>query len=134
MVGTLEEMKDDLATVTDYTKNGECSQCCKCCANLLPLSLGEVNRIKRYVKEHNIKENVHKPPIVGKFVDMTCPFRDDVRKICTIYEVRPMICKDFRCDKAAKDIQASKRLYYARRNPVDLRKEIFRNVNVAKSN
>ena len=89
---------------------------------------------KRYVKEHNIKENVHKPPIVGKFVDMTCPFRDDVRKICTMYEVRPMICKDFRCDKAAKDIQASKRLYYARRNPVDLRKEIFRNVNVSKSN
>lgn len=32
MVGTLEEMKDDLATVTDYTKNGECSQCGKCCA------------------------------------------------------------------------------------------------------
>lgn len=31
MVGTLEEMKDDLATVTDYTKNGECSQCGKCC-------------------------------------------------------------------------------------------------------
>ena len=134
MVGTLEEMKDDLATVTDYTKNGECSQCGKCCANLLPLSLGEVNRIKRYVKEHNIKENVHKPPIVGKFVDMTCPFRDDVRKICRIYEVRPMICKDFRCEKAANDIQASKRLYYARRNPVDLRKEIFRNVNVSKSN
>lgn len=34
---------------------------------------------------------------------MTCPFRDNVNRICTIYELRPAICKAFKCDKSSKN-------------------------------
>ena len=57
--------------VTDFTVEGKCSNCGKCCSNTLPLSAGEVKTIKNYIKKHNIKEQRHNY-MVG--TDMTCPF------------------------------------------------------------
>ena len=98
-------MEDNLY---NFTKNGKCSNCGNCCTNLLPMSDKEVSRIKEYIKVNDIKEYKHLVPISNPSVDMTCPFRNDDKKICTIYKVRPEICRQFICDneKRAKHNRA----------------------------
>ena len=44
-------------------------------------------------------------PLATKTIDLTCPFRDDSRRICTIYAARPLICREYRCDKTAEDAE-----------------------------
>ena len=105
MVGTLDQMIADMkAGVFDYTKDGKCSDCGQCCADFLPMSDAEVETIRRYIRKHNIKEQVHRPPTTAPVLDTTCPFRNNEKRRCEIYPVRPMICKDFRCDKPSKEI------------------------------
>lgn len=61
----------------------------------------ELKIIKRYAKRKHIKpvnhENVN--------FDLTCPFRDDEKKVCMIYEVRPFICRTFICNKPQNKIE-----------------------------
>lgn len=79
-------------TCCNFTVNGECSNCGSCCGNILPLSDKEVKRIKTYVKKHRIKAYNNIPNIMNQqLVDMTCPFRDNDKKICTIYDARPWV-------------------------------------------
>ena len=91
--------------VTDFTVNGKCSQCGQCCGDILPLRKDEVEKIKRFVKKHCIKEHRHNA-MVG--ADMTCPFRDEAQKKCTIYPVRPWICQQFMCNHSHEDIMKAK--------------------------
>ena len=88
-------MEDNLY---NYTVNGKCSSCGNCCSNILPMSRKEIDIIKKYIKKNGIKECKRLLPVAGKNYDMTCPFRDNTKKICTIYPVRPEICKQFICD------------------------------------
>lgn len=108
--------------ITDYTVNGKCSSCGACCTDLLPLSQGEVIKIKKYILKHNIKEQRHNA-LSG--IDMTCPFRDDVNHKCTIYEIRPAICKQFICNHSISDIQKSKMYFHKINRVVLMRKEFF---------
>lgn len=85
---------------TDFTVDGKCSGCGACCSNILPLSTEEVNRIAKYIQKHGIKEQ-KKTYASPDAMDMTCPFRDDVSRKCTIYEVRPAICRVYKCDDDA---------------------------------
>lgn len=85
----------------DYTNNGKCSNCGRCCSNLLPLTDDEIVRIKKYIKKHNIKKQVHN---VLEKIDMNCPFRDEINKKCLIYEIRPEICRQFMCNHNEADI------------------------------
>lgn len=83
----------------DFTENGKCSNCGQCCSDLLPLSIKEIEIIKAYVRTHHIKKQEHKMPFaqVADF-DLCCPFLDISKEHkCTIYEVRPLICKSFLC-------------------------------------
>lgn len=114
----------DNAMVIDFTCNGKCSGCGSCCSNALPLSENEVSRIKKYIKEHNIKEQRHNM-ISG--VDMTCPFRDDTNKKCLIYEIRPAICRQFMCNHSTEDIMAWKADFHKKFNVVFMRNEFFNN-------
>lgn len=84
----------------DFTCNGKCSGCGSCCTAFLPMTDGEIKAIKRYIREHDIKPCDHgfQVPLAEPAVDMICPFRDDKRRICTIYEVRPTICKAYQCN------------------------------------
>ena len=91
--------------VTDFTKDGKCSGCGSCCTTLLPMTAEEVAVIKKWLKKHPVKEQRHNA-MVG--IDMTCPFRDEVKRECLIYEVRPWICRDFICSKKREDIWKSK--------------------------
>lgn len=88
-----------LNEITDYTKCGKCSQCGECCSGLLPVTDNEIKLIKKYIKEHEIKEIICNYPLAGEITDMTCPFRDNATKKCNIYEARPKICKIFICNK-----------------------------------
>ena len=126
MIGTLEKCMQDMQNgVYDYTRDGECSSCGNCCSRILPVSGKEVRRISEYIRKHHIKECVNRPPTSVPVQDWTCPFRDNMKRICTIYEVRPAICRDFRCDKPRKQIDADKRMYHGKYNVVDMREEFF---------
>lgn len=127
MTGTLKKMLEDMRRgVTDFTKDGECSSCGQCCSNFLPVSSKEVKEIKRYVKKHKITEQKHNFPATNEIVDFTCPFRSEKERKCLIYEVRPLICMDFRCDKMKKEIQRNKDLMHKRYFVYDMRDTFFR--------
>jgi len=73
-----------------------CKGCGECCSNLLPISVREYATIKAYIEKHDIKEQKN----VVAVEDINCPFMDLSKKKdrCLIYEVRPLICKDYTCE------------------------------------
>ena len=92
-------------TTVDYCVNGKCSGCGQCCSNYLPLSDKEIKAIKLYIKRNNIQPAKHLlAPVRAKPVDMICPFRDEEKRVCTIYEVRPLICRIFQCNRTPLDV------------------------------
>jgi Fe-S-cluster containining protein len=87
----------------------------------------EINTIKAYIKRHNIKQQKHalfvyKDPMF----DATCPFLDDTKPIhkCLIYEVRPLICREFKCDKWHQ-IDTDGVLFKSNLHPVDVTEVFF---------
>lgn len=106
-VKTVSEYLDDNVKVSlenrtvDNTIDNKCSCCGECCSNCLPVSDKEIIRIKKYIKENNIKAQIHINPLLKNRTtyDMVCPFRDNANKKCLIYEVRPKVCKIFLCNK-----------------------------------
>ena len=126
-VGFLNELVKDMKSgVFDYTKNGECSNCGNCCSDFLPISPKEIRRIEKYIKKHGIKEQKHLlPTAIVPIVDMLCPFRSNAERKCVIYEVRPAICRDFRCDKPRKQIEADKAMYHGLYAPRSMRMTFF---------
>lgn len=125
-VAFIDEMIADMKNgVFDYTKDGECSCCGECCADLLPVSDIEIRRIKKYMAKHGIKEQKHFVPYARPTYDFTCPFRNNLERKCVIYEVRPAIYRDFRCDKPRKEIDADKALYHGKYAAVSMRETFF---------
>ena len=100
-IKTFEKMKKDMESgVFDKTDNGTCTQCGACCSNILPMTDDEVRTIKRYVKKNRIKEFKHSTNVMSNpILDLTCPFLDDDKEFekCSIYPVRPRVCRDFIC-------------------------------------
>lgn len=125
VISFLEAVQRDMDdNIYNFTKDGQCSGCCGCCSNLLPMSQKEVDVIHRYIKKHHVKECKHLLPVAKQALDMTCTFRDNDKKICTIYEVRPEICKQFICD-SEKRAKHNRKLLGQMRNIVDVRSEFF---------
>lgn len=110
--------------ITDFTKDGECSNCGNCCSDILPLSSEEVRRIKKYIKKNGIKEQRHNA-LIG--YDMTCPFRNEAERKCSIYEVRPAICRQFMCNHTEQDIMKAKVNFHKINEVVFMRSEFFNN-------
>lgn len=113
--------------VNDYTKDGKCTGCGQCCSNFLPLSTKEVKEIWRYVEKHHIRECRHFAPTAKPIDDWTCPFLDDTRRSdkCTIYEVRPEICREFQCNRDPQEMGWNKDLLWRKRTPVNMREMFF---------
>lgn len=109
----------------DFTVNSECSNCGSCCTNRLPLSEQEIKTIKKYMKHHPIKEQIHRYPTATPLLDTTCPFRSDTEKKCLIYAIRPAICRDFRCDKPLQEIKENRDMYHRKNRLVNMRLEFF---------
>ena len=90
--------------------NGKCVGCGSCCTELLPLTLKEVETIQNYVKENKIKPYSE---IFFEYngvpsMNLMCPFRDLDTKTCRIYEVRPNICRQFKCNQDMRVIEKNK--------------------------
>lgn len=85
--------------------NDKCSRCGNCCTHHLNIFPYEIKRIKQYIKDHNIKPctKFEQPQNCKKsgVIDLTCPFLDQSKpeNKCTIYEVRPWICRSYLCSK-----------------------------------
>ena len=114
-------MKDN---IYNYTKDGKCSGCGNCCSNLLPMSRKEIEVIHRHIDKNDIKESKHMLVLAKPALDMTCPFRNNDKGICSIYEVRPEICKQFICD-SEKRAKHNRKLLGQTRMIVDVRKEFY---------
>jgi len=82
-------------------KNGKCSRCGSCCGRVLPLNNRDIKRIRNFVKKHEVKCMVLHPLPLSNEENHMCPFlipnRDGTRR-CSIYEIRPNICRLFSCN------------------------------------
>lgn len=90
--------------------NGKCVGCGNCCTELLPMTLKEVETIRKYVKEHKIKpySEIFFEYNGAPRMNLMCPFRDLETKTCRIYEVRPNICRQFKCNQDMRVIEKNK--------------------------
>ena len=95
---TIPEIIQTMATgnvkITDNSCNGKCSKCGDCCTNFLPVSQREIDLIQEYIIKNNIKPQTQMMVMQNR---LTCPYYNG--KKCLIYEVRPLICKEFYCYK-----------------------------------
>ena len=83
-------------------KNGICSRCGNCCAAMLPITKKEEKNIRKYIKDNDIK-----PEFFCNETDMNlqCCFYDRTNKLCKIYDVRPSICRSFKCNRDNKELE-----------------------------
>lgn len=112
---------------SNHCVDGKCSHCGECCADLLPLTPGELEIIKRYVKKHKVKEHRQAPFYDRNATDPTCPFRNQQTQRCDIYSARPLICRHFICSKTLMDARNDRDLIHSSRKVYSLRYEIFGN-------
>ena len=92
------DLYNERTFLNDKTKNGVCSGCGECCSNWLPISEKEYFEIGKYITKHNIMgwRNV-----LNKNWHDKCPFLNSYNK-CNIYSIRPLICREFKCDLQKK--------------------------------
>lgn len=98
--------------IVDMTCNGKCSKCGNCCSLFIPFTDRELNRIRKYVRKHNIMPQNRNTE--DGFLSQCC-FLDRENHLCTIYPVRPYVCSDFICSrknwKVKRDEYESKAIY-----------------------
>lgn len=95
-------VKNDIK-ITDNSCRGQCSKCGECCTNFLPVTQKEIEIIQEYVIANKIRPQKQMLVMQNR---LTCPYYNG--KKCLIYEVRPLICKEFYCYKKP-DIETSKK-------------------------
>ena len=88
----------------------DCSNCCECCRNFsIDLYFSEYLQILEFIKgkfspsEFNRIKGLCGMELAIEnrgLVNMRrCPFRDENRKICMINEVKPLVCRQYQCEK-----------------------------------
>lgn len=116
--------------ITDNTICGKCSKCGECCSCFLPICQEELDIIQEYVIKNNIKPQTQMLVMQNR---LCCPYYNG--KKCLIYEVRPLICKEFYCNKKV-DIETAKKFKdkeYILVNMWEIAKEIERQRKSLKS-
>lgn len=116
-------------TTTDFTNNGKCVGCGACCSNTLPMSEKEIRNIKHYIGLNNIKEQVRIFNVLSEkpVADLLCPFlSNDDKDRCVIYDVRPEICRIYKCNKPLLDNNAYRFInFMSNRHLVNVRDTFF---------
>lgn len=107
--------------------DGHCSGCGECCADLLPLTKGEIKRLRNYARKHQLQENKRSFLKTKGGPDLSCPFRNEHTKQCDVYPVRPLICKEYICSRLLQKPIAKTGLTKEKRDIHSLRWEIFKN-------
>jgi len=102
-------------TIENNSICGKCSKCGECCTPYLPINQEELDEIQKYVKKNKIKSQKQMLVMQNR---LTCPYYDG--KKCMIYEVRPLICKEFYCYKKPDKEMAMKFTKGEQRYPVDM--------------
>jgi len=101
----------------DFTRKGVCSGCGRCCGNFLPLTNADKVRIHKHLRTNLLA------PYDGTPLD--CPFlNDEPGKRCSIYAVRPLICKEYVCNKKPTRTELEK-LAAKKMQFTDMRLEFF---------
>lgn len=96
----------EILVVKNYCEGKQCSNCGECCTDILPLTKKEMRNIRSYIRKHNVKENVY---MDEDTIDFRCPFYvKDSEKHCSIYPVRPEICRRFKCNQSSSYIELNK--------------------------
>ena len=97
-------MKNKIETCTDC--HGNCSRCGECCTIAIPITKKEEKIIKNYIKKNDVKpENLFEN---NNFYAMCC-FYDRKNHKCKIYDVRPRICRSFKCNKSIDLLEKEKK-------------------------
>jgi len=94
----------------DFTKDKHCSNCGQCCMPILPITFEEYKIIKEYIQTHHI-EKQSPIDLEHQNIYMDCPFHDRTNKKCTIYPVRPEVCKNFLCNHSMKRVNKDRKYY-----------------------
>lgn len=119
----------DINPEADYGRrcnpDGSCSGCGECCSDFLPLSKDELKRIKAYAKKNGLKPHWNSVALLTGANDFTCPFRDNQKRRCDIYDIRPEICRSFICTNSFDDAQNDRKLLEKSRNICSVRCEVF---------
>ena len=125
VIETIKEVVSNMNRgLYDFTVDGKCSECGSCCSNFLPISSKEIKQIEWYIRKHHIKECRHN--FTASLMDLTCPFLmdDKAKEKCSIYPVRPEICKSFVCNDP-QGARKNKALMHKKYKPVDMRETFF---------
>lgn len=114
-------------TCINYCKNHQCSRCGNCCTSLLPITRQEEKVIRNYIKRNDIKPEEYQ---LDNSINLQCCFYDRKNKCCKIYEVRPKICRSFKCDRNIDELEKEKEENHKRAhyNHIENRNDAPRNV------
>lgn len=82
-------------------KCGNCSRCGNCCSAMIPLTRKEENQIRNYIKENQIAPEFFQNE---NNINLQCCFYDREKKECKIYNVRPKICRSFKCNRPISEL------------------------------
>lgn len=93
---SIEKYVKEGYTPIDKTCNNRCSKCGECCGTVLPIDQKDANKIQEYVVKHNILPQKHLLIMTNK---LQCPYYTGKEEGCSIYEARPKICRNFKCNK-----------------------------------
>lgn len=126
--GSIKDLPPGEKTYANNCVNGQCSNCGNCCVDLLPLTKGELERLRQYARKHNLKEHRQAPFWDPKATDLTCPFRNQHTKKCEVYPVRPLICRSFSCAKPLDEALRERDKIHETREVMSLRYEVFGNL------
>lgn len=114
VIEILKNIAEGNIEITDNSICGNCSKCGECCTNFLPVSQKEVEKIQKYVIEYKIRPQKQMLVMQNR---LSCPYYDG--KKCLVYEVRPLICKEFYCYKKPS-IETAKKIIQEKRITVDM--------------
>lgn len=109
----IKEMAEGNIKIVNNTICGECSKCGECCSPFLPICQDELNIIQKYIIDNNIKPQTQVMVMQNR---LACPYWNGK---CLIYEVRPLICKEFYCNKKM-DMKVAIKFQDKKYIPVDM--------------
>jgi len=83
----MPHLKNMLLNIPEHTTCENCGECC----GPVPLSKDEIKKIQNYLDANEYPRNV----IEQSHSPLECIFRDNDARKCSIYPVRPLICRLF---------------------------------------
>ena len=109
----------------------QCKHCGHCCDKILPITLLE----QRTIINHLVQNNDILVKVTDKLIknkrDLSCPFRDEENKRCMIYNIRPMICREFYCKYTLANLENTKLSMDCQ--IININKIIIEAINILKS-